>query len=78
VAIAAIAQWKLVEGETLEARVRRERAPEIGDALEIATQVARALIAAAERGLVHRDLKPGNIMLTRSRELAGEDRSKGD
>jgi len=56
---------ELVEGETLEARVRREGP--LGPTLvfEIAIQVTRALLAAAERGLVHRDLKPGNIMLAR-------------
>ena len=54
---------ELVEGETLEARVRREGPLKLDLALEVATQVARALMAAAERGLVHRDLKPGNIML---------------
>ena len=35
----------------------------VGAALEIAIQVTRALIAAAAQGLIHRDLKPGNIML---------------
>jgi serine/threonine protein kinase len=56
---------ELVEGETLEARVRREGPLKVEQALEIAIQVTRGLIAAAVRGLIHRDLKPGNIMLTR-------------
>jgi TolB-like protein/Tfp pilus assembly protein PilF len=57
---------ELVEGETLEALVRRDGPLKAETALEIAIQVTRALIAAAERGLVHRDLKPANIMLTPS------------
>jgi TolB-like protein/Tfp pilus assembly protein PilF len=57
---------ELVEGETLEALVRREGQLKLETALEIATQVTRALMAAAERGLVHRDLKPANIMLARN------------
>ena len=57
---------ELVEGETLEALVRRDGPLKVEAALEIATQVTRALVAAAAEGLVHRDLKPGNIMLTRS------------
>jgi serine/threonine protein kinase len=55
---------ELVEGETLEARVRRAGPLAVGTALEIARQVAAALVAAAERGLIHRDLKPGNLMLS--------------
>jgi serine/threonine protein kinase/tetratricopeptide (TPR) repeat protein len=55
---------ELVEGETLEARVRREGPLDAELALEIAIQVTRALMAATSHGLVHRDLKPGNIMLT--------------
>jgi TolB-like protein len=55
---------ELVEGETLEERVRRDGPLDVEVALEIAVQVARALIAATSHGLVHRDLKPGNIMLT--------------
>jgi serine/threonine protein kinase len=54
---------ELVEGETLEALVRREGPLKIELALEIAIQVTRALIAAAAHGLIHRDLKPANIML---------------
>src|SRR6478672_7133954 len=54
---------EFIEGENLEARLRRcgPLAPEA--ALEIGVQVARALAAAEKRGLVHRDLKPSNIML---------------
>ena len=55
---------ELVEGETLDARVRREGPLKVEPALEMAIQVARALVAAAVQGLIHRDLKPGNIMLT--------------
>src|SRR4051812_40740453 len=55
---------ELVEGETLDALVRRDGPLKLEIALEIAIQITRALIAAAERQLVHRDLKPGNIMLT--------------
>lgn len=56
---------ELVEGETLEARVRRDGPLKVELALEIVMQVTRALMAAAARGLIHRDLKPGNIMLAR-------------
>jgi len=44
--------------------VRRDGPLDVELALEIAIQVTRALLAAASHGLVHRDLKPGNIMLT--------------
>ena len=54
---------ELVEGETLEARVRREGPLPVPLALEITLQVARALAAAEAQGIVHRDLKPSNIML---------------
>src|SRR5438874_628158 len=59
---------ELVEGETLEARVRREGPLKVTQVLDIGVQVTRALIAAANQGLIHRDLKPGNIMLTRSED----------
>ena len=58
---------ELVEGETLEARVRRDGPIKVDLVVEIGIQVTRALTAAAARGLIHRDLKPGNIMLTRER-----------
>ncbi len=55
---------ELVEGETLEARIRRDGPLKVELVLEIAIQITRALMAAAAHGLIHRDLKPGNIMLT--------------
>ena len=50
---------ELVEGETLEARVRREGPLKVAQVLEIGMQVTRALIAAASQGLIHRDLEAG-------------------
>src|SRR6201989_2298672 len=54
---------ELVEGETLEAKVRREGPLPVALALEIIEQVARALAAREACGVVHRDIKPSNIML---------------
>jgi serine/threonine protein kinase len=55
---------ELLEGETLAARLRRAPFPP-GQVLELSTQILRALSFVHERGLVHRDLKPGNIFLQR-------------
>src|SRR5690349_22700655 len=54
---------ELVEGETLEAKVRREGPMPLALALEVIEQTARALAAAEACGVVHRDIKPSNIML---------------
>ena len=54
---------ELVEGETLEARVRREGPLPVVLTLAIAIQVTKALVAAEARGIIHRDLKPTNLML---------------
>jgi TolB-like protein/Tfp pilus assembly protein PilF len=54
---------ELVEGETLEERVRRAGPIDYSTALDIALQIARALIATGERRFVHRDVKPSNVML---------------
>src|SRR5205814_53345 len=54
---------ELVEGETLEAKVRREGPLPLALALEIIEQVARTLAAAEACGVMHRDIKPSNIML---------------
>ena len=54
---------ELVEGETLEIRVRRTGPLDALTTIEIALQVSSALAAAEKQGLVHRDLKPGNLMI---------------
>ena len=54
---------ELVEGETVDARVRRTGPLPVPVSLEIITQVAHALAAAESQGVVHRDLKPANLML---------------
>ena len=53
----------LVTGETLRARLDRERQLPIDDAVRIASEVADALGHAHELGVIHRDIKPENILL---------------
>src|SRR5437899_2877051 len=54
---------ELVEGETLEARVRRDGPMPLALALQVIEQAARALAVAEVCGVVHRDIKPSNLML---------------
>jgi serine/threonine protein kinase/Tfp pilus assembly protein PilF len=54
---------ELIEGETIEDRVRRAGPLDTRTTISIAQQVTSALAAAEEHGLVHRDLKPANLML---------------
>jgi serine/threonine protein kinase len=56
---------EFVDGETVEALIKREGAVPTLMALKIAAQVARALGAAQKQGLVHRDIKPSNVMFVR-------------
>ncbi|MBN2320337.1 MAG: protein kinase [Acidobacteria bacterium] len=54
---------ELVEGNTLDERIKAGAIP-VEEALKLALQIAEALEAAHERGVIHRDLKPANIKVT--------------
>jgi serine/threonine protein kinase/Tol biopolymer transport system component len=54
---------ELLEGETLRARIGDSPLPQ-RKAVDYATQIAKGLAAAHERGIVHRDLKPDNLFVT--------------
>ena len=60
---------QLVEGEDLAALLRERTRLETDDAVRVAIGVASALEAAHRRGLVHRDVKPGNILITDDGEV---------
>jgi serine/threonine protein kinase/tetratricopeptide (TPR) repeat protein len=59
---------EFVEGETLEKLIKRSGRLEVKLAMEIATQVAAGLAAVHEQNLVHRDIKPTNIMVSLKEE----------
>ena len=53
-----------IEGNTLTSIIAKNRTISLSDILFIGAQVANGLHAAHQKGLVHRDIKPGNIMIT--------------
>src|SRR5262244_3527897 len=69
---------ELIEGETLDERVRRAGPLDARTTVGIAQQVTSALAAAEKHGLVHRDLKPANLMLVNPDdvEATGTDRAQ--
>ena len=54
-----------LEGETLAGRLRKGALP-LEQAIQVAVEIAQALDEAHRHGVIHRDLKPGNVMLTKS------------
>ncbi|MGH9886416.1 MAG: protein kinase domain-containing protein, partial [bacterium] len=61
-----------ISGETLRARLTRERQLPVADAVRIATSIANALEYAHKAGVIHRDLKPENILLNDGEPLVAD------
>lgn len=61
-----------IEGETLADRLEREGPLPLDEALRIVAEIGDALQYAHERGLVHRDVKPPNILLARGHALLAD------
>jgi eukaryotic-like serine/threonine-protein kinase len=59
----------LVEGESLRARLARETELPVAEVIRVLRDVADALACAHERGVVHRDIKPDNVLLSRHHAL---------
>ena len=56
--------FEYIEGSTVRQRVEAQGALPVPEAVNIALQIAGALVHASRRGIVHRDIKPSNIILT--------------
>ena len=61
-----------VEGESLREKLDRERQLPVDEAVGIACDVAEALQSAHEQGVIHRDVKPANILLTKGRPVVAD------
>jgi len=58
---------ELLQGESLDTRIRRTPTPELKEILQISLEIAAGLAALHEHGLIHRDIKPANIWLERKK-----------
>src|SRR5437660_7290541 len=67
----------LIEGESLRARLAREGELPVPEVVRILRDVADALAYAHTRGVVHRDIKPDNVLISRSEEHTSELQSRG-
>jgi WD40 repeat protein len=56
---------QLIDGEPLDERLAREGRLEVKEVVRIGHEIAEGLAAAHEKGLIHRDVKPGNVLLER-------------
>ena len=61
--VIAFLATEYVEGESLQARLKKTRPLPLDDALQIGSDVLRALAYAHAKGVIHRDIKPGNIII---------------
>jgi Protein kinase domain len=61
-----------VDGESLRARLQRERQLPLDEAIDLTRQVAAGLDYAHQQGVIHRDVKPENILLARGHALIAD------
>ena len=68
---------ELLTGESLAARIKNRGGPmNLEQSLSFASQIAEALVAAHEKGVIHRDLKPDNVMIVADAQAPGGERTK--
>ena len=61
-----------VEGDTLQDRLDREHQLPVGDAVQIATDIAEALDYAHRQGVIHRDIKPANVLMLEGKPVLSD------
>ena len=66
--VVAFLATEYVEGESLQARLKKTRPLPLGEAVRIGADVLRALAYAHSKGVIHRDIKPGNIIIATTGE----------